>query len=36
MDGPVGRMLEALGRHPNRPGHVHFMLDKEGFDLLIT
>ncbi|KAJ0419205.1 Intradiol ring-cleavage dioxygenase [Aspergillus carlsbadensis] len=36
MDGPVGRMLKALGRHPNRPGHVHFMLDKEGFDLLIT
>ncbi|KAI9374189.1 Intradiol ring-cleavage dioxygenase [Aspergillus egyptiacus] len=36
MDGPVGKMLKALGRHPNRPGHVHFMLDKEGFDLLIT
>ncbi|KAL4926759.1 intradiol ring-cleavage dioxygenase [Aspergillus undulatus] len=36
MDGPVGKMLQALGRHPNRPGHVHFMLDREGFDLLIT
>ncbi|KAL4868989.1 hypothetical protein BDV12DRAFT_168714 [Aspergillus spectabilis] len=36
MDGPVGKMLKALGRHPNRPGHVHFMLDKDGFDLLIT
>ncbi|KAL4877854.1 Intradiol ring-cleavage dioxygenase [Aspergillus karnatakaensis] len=36
MDGPVGRMLKALGRHPNRPGHVHFMLDREGWDLLIT
>ncbi|KAL2842047.1 Intradiol ring-cleavage dioxygenase [Aspergillus pseudoustus] len=36
MDGPVGRMLKALGRHPNRPGHVHFMLDKPGYDLLIT
>ncbi|KAJ5299253.1 hypothetical protein N7476_010810 [Penicillium atrosanguineum] len=36
MDGPVGKMLQALGRHPNRPGHVHFMLDKPGYDLLIT
>ncbi|KAL2816666.1 Intradiol ring-cleavage dioxygenase [Aspergillus granulosus] len=36
MDGPVGKMLKALGRHPNRPGHVHFMLDKPGYDLLIT
>lgn len=36
MDGPVGKMLQNLGRHPNRPGHVHFMLDKPGYDLLIT
>ncbi|KAL2833738.1 Intradiol ring-cleavage dioxygenase [Aspergillus cavernicola] len=36
MDGPVGKMLGALGRHPNRPGHVHFMLDRKGFDLLVT
>lgn len=25
-DGPVGAMLRMLGRHPNRPGHVHFMV----------
>ena len=36
MDGPVGNMLRVLGRHPNRPGHVHFMLEKEGFDKLVT
>ncbi|GAB1213986.1 hypothetical protein ATERTT37_003142, partial [Aspergillus terreus] len=36
MDGPVGKMLQMLGRHPNRPGHVHFMMDKPGYDLLIT
>ena len=30
------RMLQALGRHPNRPGHVHFMLQKEGYDKLTT
>jgi protocatechuate 3,4-dioxygenase beta subunit len=35
-DGPVGRMLAALERHPNRPGHVHFMLRKDGWDPLIT
>lgn len=23
MDGPVGGMLERMGRHPNRPGHIH-------------
>jgi protocatechuate 3,4-dioxygenase beta subunit len=36
MDGPVGKMLAMLNRHPNRPGHVHFMLKKEGYDPLIT
>lgn len=35
-DGPVGRMLKVLGRHVYRPGHVHFMLEKEGYDLLVT
>lgn len=35
-DGPVGRMLSLLNRHPNRPGHVHFMLQREGYDTLIT
>lgn len=23
VDGPVGRMLAGMGRHPNRPGHIH-------------
>ncbi|KAL6399940.1 Hydroxyquinol 1,2-dioxygenase [Ilyonectria robusta] len=36
MDGPVGAMLRLLNRHPNRPGHIHFMLKKEGYDTLIT
>ena len=26
VDGPVGRMLDAMGRHPNRPGHIHMMV----------
>lgn len=30
MDGPVGRMLERMGRHPNRPGHIHFKVAAPG------
>lgn len=30
-DGPVGKMLEAQGRHPYRPAHVHFMIGAPGF-----
>lgn len=26
VDGPVGRMLDGMGRHPNRPGHIHMMV----------
>lgn len=25
-DGPVGDLLAATGRHPNRPAHVHFIV----------
>jgi len=35
-DGPVGQMLEALGRHPWRPAHLHFMITAPGFERLIT
>lgn len=35
-DGPVGGLLERLGRHCWRPAHVHFMFEKEGWDHLIT
>jgi len=35
-DGPVGRMLQALGRHPYRPAHVHFIISAPGFDKLVT
>jgi hydroxyquinol 1,2-dioxygenase len=35
-DGPVGKMLEALGRHPWRPAHLHFMLAAPGYERLIT
>jgi len=35
-DGPVGRMLAALGRHPWRPAHLHFMISAPGYQRLIT
>lgn len=31
VDGPVGRMLEGMGRHPNRPGHIHMMVSAPGY-----
>jgi hydroxyquinol 1,2-dioxygenase len=35
-DGPVGRMLKALGRHPWRPAHLHFMITAPGYQRLVT
>lgn len=35
-DGPVGRLLERLGRHPWRPAHLHFMITAPGCERLIT
>lgn len=35
-DGPVGTMLAALGRHPWRPAHLHFMIQADGYEKLIT
>ena len=35
-DGPVGRMLRTLGRHPWRPAHLHFMITAPGYQRLIT
>ncbi|KAJ3539942.1 hypothetical protein NM208_g278 [Fusarium decemcellulare] len=35
-DGPVGKLLKKLHRHPYRPSHFHFMFDKPGYDRLIT
>ncbi|EUC27504.1 hypothetical protein COCCADRAFT_41786 [Bipolaris zeicola 26-R-13] len=35
-DGPVGKLLKLLNRHPYRPSHMHFMFKKEGYDPLIT
>lgn len=31
VDGPVGSMLRAQGRHNMRPAHIHFLIHKPGF-----
>jgi protocatechuate 3,4-dioxygenase beta subunit len=35
-DGPVGQMLERLGRHPYRPAHMHFMVTAPRVQKLVT
>ena len=35
-DGPVGKMLAALGRHPFRPAHTHFLVTAPGYQKLVT
>ena len=35
-DGPVGQLLDKLGRHPNRPAHFHYIISKAGYDQLTT
>lgn len=35
-DGPVGRLLRQLGRHPYRAAHIHVIVSAEGHDAVIT
>ena len=35
-DGPVGAMLEATGRHPWRPAHIHMIVRAPGYRTLTT
>ena len=35
-DGVVGRLLEAQSRHPYRPAHLHALVFKPGFKVLIS
>jgi len=35
-DGPVGKMLLALARHPYRPAHIHFTIAAPGYRTLTT
>jgi hydroxyquinol 1,2-dioxygenase len=35
-DGPVGRMLRKMGRHPYRPGHIHMIVSAAGYEPVTT
>lgn len=35
-DGPVGTLLNATGRHPWRPSHLHYIVKAEGYRPLVT
>jgi hydroxyquinol 1,2-dioxygenase len=35
-DGPVGRILERMGRHPMRPAHLHFIVSAAGYETVVT
>jgi hydroxyquinol 1,2-dioxygenase len=35
-DGPVGKMLAQMGRHPFRPAHVHMIVSAPGFESVTT
>jgi protocatechuate 3,4-dioxygenase beta subunit len=35
-DGPVGAMLQAAGRHPWRPAHIHFVVSADGYEPVTT
>ena len=35
-DGPVGQMLDRMGRHPYRPAHVHFIVSAPGYEAVTT
>jgi protocatechuate 3,4-dioxygenase beta subunit len=35
-DGPVGKLLTGLGRHPFRPAHLHYILEADGYETLVT
>lgn len=32
----AGELLRAMGHHPNRPGHMHFILAKDGYRTLVS
>ena len=36
VDGTAGEMLKAMGRHPMRPAHIHFMITAPGYKRLVT
>jgi protocatechuate 3,4-dioxygenase beta subunit len=35
-DGPVGLILDRMGRHPMRPAHLHVAVTAPGYETLVT
>jgi catechol 1,2-dioxygenase len=35
-DGPAGRLLQLLDRHPYRPAHIHLIVLAEGYKPITT
>jgi hydroxyquinol 1,2-dioxygenase len=35
-DGPVGKLLHQMGRHPNRAAHLHMIVTAPGFEPVVT
>ena len=35
-DGPMGLVLDRMGRHPMRPAHLHFMVSAPGYETVVT
>jgi hydroxyquinol 1,2-dioxygenase len=36
VDGPVGELLRAQGRHNMRPAHLHLLASRDGFKTLVS
>ncbi|MFD0915402.1 dioxygenase [Pseudahrensia aquimaris] len=36
IDGPVGKLLEAGGRHNMRPAHIHFIVSSPGYKTIVS
>jgi len=36
VDGPVGLILDRMGRHPMRPAHIHFIVSAPGYETCVT
>lgn len=35
-DGPAGKLLQLLDRHPMRPAHIHFIISAPGYKPIVT
>ncbi|OCK84215.1 aromatic compound dioxygenase [Lepidopterella palustris CBS 459.81] len=36
FDGPAGKLLQLLDRHPMRPAHIHFIITAPGYKPIVT